>query len=348
MIRLKSLAGSIWQLLLTLGFLSLMLTCVLVLPKHLVNRSLSPTSAQPLLPVERLKAENDIRTTLLQSMGALVLLVGAIATWRQLYLSQQQLYISREGQITERFTRSIEQMGNTNIDIQLGGIYALERIANESVNDREPITEILTAFVRTHSPQPPKDEAPDTNLMPLQARAPAVQAAMTVLGRRKTDHVMEIVIPTKLTLNPVTQDMKASYPTVVTLELVNVDLRKANLANADLVAANLANANLEKANLYSAHLQCANLSGAVLRGADFDGTDFEGAILCGAHLEGADLCRALHLEKANLRSAWADSQTRWPDDFHWKAAGIKISSYKSPGKEVGDKLLVQSSGSDPD
>jgi hypothetical protein len=40
--------------------------------------------------------------------------------------------------------------------VRLGGIYALERIVNDSPDDRAIIIEVLTAFVRTHAPWPPK------------------------------------------------------------------------------------------------------------------------------------------------------------------------------------------------
>ena len=73
-------------------------------------------------------------------------------------LHRKNLKIAQEGQITERFTRAvdqlgaIDQLGNPAIEIRLGGIYALERIANESEKDYWPIMEILTAYVRKNSP----------------------------------------------------------------------------------------------------------------------------------------------------------------------------------------------------
>jgi hypothetical protein len=45
--------------------------------------------------LEGLKAQNEVRTTLLQGLAGMVLLVGAYFTWRQ-------LHTAREGQITER------------------------------------------------------------------------------------------------------------------------------------------------------------------------------------------------------------------------------------------------------
>jgi hypothetical protein len=58
----------------------------------------------------------------------------------------------RTGQITERFTKAIEQLGEEDedgeprLEIRLGGIYALERIARDSVQDYGQIMEILTAY----------------------------------------------------------------------------------------------------------------------------------------------------------------------------------------------------------
>jgi hypothetical protein len=53
--------------------------------------------------------------------------------------------------VTERYTRAIEQLGSDKIDIRLGGIYSLERIATDSTRDHPTIMEVLTAFIREHT-----------------------------------------------------------------------------------------------------------------------------------------------------------------------------------------------------
>lgn len=99
------------------------------------------------------------------------------------------LEITREGQITERFTRAIDQLGHAHLDVRLGGIYALERIARDSPGDRATIGEVLTAFIRSHAPWPPSlpgqylETAPIGQVPKLQERAPDVQATLWVLGR---------------------------------------------------------------------------------------------------------------------------------------------------------------------
>ena len=71
---------------------------------------------------------------------------------RQVQIGQEQLQVAQEGQITERFTRAIEQLGSDKMEVRLGGIYALERIANDSDKDYWPIMETLTAYVRERAP----------------------------------------------------------------------------------------------------------------------------------------------------------------------------------------------------
>ncbi|MFF4508406.1 hypothetical protein [Streptomyces sp. NPDC001401] len=87
------------------------------------------------------QAINDIRTTLLQGLAGIALLIGAFFTWRQLQVTSQ-------GQITQRFTTAVEQLGSPSPDVRFGAIFALERIADDSPYDRITIAEVLCAFIK--------------------------------------------------------------------------------------------------------------------------------------------------------------------------------------------------------
>jgi uncharacterized protein YjbI with pentapeptide repeats len=245
--------------------------------------------------VDRAKAESDLRGHLIQMVGGLVLALGAYFTWRTFRLNQ-------EGQITERFTRAVEQLANKEqLDIRLGGIYALERIAHDSETHYEPVLEVLTAFLREHTGRqgPPPDEPPQVRLDPSKAPRLGVdfQAAATVLGRRDRSHG------------------RVGYR----LDLREVNLRSASLSNADFSGANLTGAylvgaELSGADLNGADLTKANLSGARLSGnlswAFLDGADLSYAVLSYADLEGARLCGAdlsyAYLHGADLSYAVLD------------------------------------------
>jgi uncharacterized protein (DUF1697 family) len=224
--------------------------------------------------------------------------LGAYFTYRQLTNSREQLQISQQGQITERYTRAIDQLGHAQLDVRLGGIYALQRIARDSPVDRAIIGDVLTAFVRSHAPWPPRlpgqyiatasiDQVPE-----LQLRGPDVQASLSVLGEGGYGH---------------------SRGRGGRLDLHSVDLRNAELGYAHLEEAYLTDSHLEGATLYRAHLDGAHLEGATL-----DDVHLERATLDDAHLEGADLGRT------HLKGSLANEKTSWPAGFDWRAAGVMM------------------------
>jgi uncharacterized protein YjbI with pentapeptide repeats len=270
--------------------------------------------------LEVAKAQNEVRTTLLQGLGGVVLLVGAYFTYRQvtnsreqLAHSREQLQIAQQGQITERFTRAIDQLGHAQLDVRLGGIYALERIARDSPSDRGTIGEVLTAFVRSHAPWPPRlpgqylATAPIDQVPELQVRAADVQASLTVLGRggfAGTEGQGDR--PRRLDLH--SADLRHANLNGAHLE--GADFGHAHLEGADFSFAHLGKAaffyaHLEEAYFTHTHLERANLIGARLERAVANGAHLEGAILHIAHLEGAHFDLA-HLEGAHLNGAYLE------------------------------------------
>ncbi len=138
-------------------------------------------------PSSRVKAENDVRTTGVQALAGLALAIGAVFT-------AMTLVYNREQQVTERFTNAIDQLDRSReLDIRVGGIYALERIMRDSKRDHGAIVEVLTAFIRTRSVERKEALAREsrenatskTNTADEYAAVEAdIQAALTVLGRR--------------------------------------------------------------------------------------------------------------------------------------------------------------------
>ena len=246
--------------------------------------------------------QNDARSTLLQGLAGLILVAGAIATWRQ-------VQISRHGQITDRMSRAIEQLASDNIHVRIGGLYALERLAKDSAEDRQTVTKILTAFIRTRSPWL------DPRVPDHQHAAPALDDGMLRLGLRAEDVQMALYI---LGDRPHPDDERPLYLSFADLRIASLarrDLRgliceRANLAGSWLQRARLDNAYLKDTDLRQAHLEGAHLAGARLNNAHLEGADLHGADLRGADLTGA--C----LDGANLAGVQSDERTRWPKGFN--------------------------------
>ena len=195
--------------------------------------------------------------------------------------------VAGEQQITERFTRAIDQLGSENMAVRLGGIYALERIAKDSDKDHWQVMEVLTAYVRENAGF--KGEyaggVPVSDELEL---ATDIQAILTVQGRRNANY-----------------DKPGQY----------LDLRRTNLGRANLADANLQSANLADTNLQGAYLADTNLQGAYLAGTNLQKTYLIGANLQGADLNGANLRDAHGLTKEQLESARTDDKTVRPDDL---------------------------------
>ena len=160
---------------------------------------------------------------------------------------QQRTYeLAEQGQVTDRYTKAIEQLGSGKLDVRIGGIYALERIARDSADDHPTVVEVLAAFIREHSHEqwPPPDHPASREQEP--SVRPDVQAAITVIRRRDPSR----------------------------------DIQPIDLKRARLTCANLAGTNLIAACLTGADLTGADLTGVRLNDADLSGQ----ANLTGAHL----------------------------------------------------------------
>jgi Pentapeptide repeats (8 copies) len=248
----------------------------------------------------------------LQAIAGLAVLAGAVLAFQQLAEDRQQAIATREltlqGQASERFTRAIDQLGSPRREVQLGGIYGLEQIAQQAPANRLAVTEVLVAYLHRRIPRPAKPVLGMPEVEQLRIRAPDAQAALTVLARRQ-------VAPSDPRLDLGALDL-------IRANLGSGNLPRADLRGADLRLANLSNANLNHAALNAADLRSASLLVADLRGAFVRGADLRGAALYAAKLHNADL-RFSNLDGADLEGATADGTTRWPVGFDWRSAGVR-------------------------
>ena len=76
---------------------------------------------------------------------AALLALGAAAS---AYATMRNLNLSKQGQLTDRYKDAVAQLGDDQIAVRLGGIYALERLTKDSPPDQPTIMEVLGAFVR--------------------------------------------------------------------------------------------------------------------------------------------------------------------------------------------------------
>lgn len=226
----------------------------------------------------------------ISTLPGLAAIAAVLFTWVAVGQTKEELRIAEQGQITNRFNAAITNLGSKSIDVRLGGIYALQRIMQDSSRDHLTVVSVLATFVRDHAAIPGDGQGLDVT-----SKAPAdIQAAMGVLGTRPPGR-----------LEPLALDLPNTHLTGVTI--VRPLLRGAQLPEAVLTEAKLSGGNLVHANLNRATLIYATLSGADLTRADLGyayltGAFMGGSRLANANLEWADIAGA-DLSHADLTSA---------------------------------------------
>jgi len=294
----------------TFGFVAALVIAFLVLwqvPKQQTDNS-------TLVANDRIERENDARTTIAQIMVGIVLLGGLYFTFRNVAaaerkvgiaqenlgltqkniavaqtnvaVAQQNLAMTERGQITERFTRAIEQLGAVNkdgdpqLEIRIGGIYALESIAADSDRYYAVVMDVLTTYVRMNAPYVRdllRDEPPS---MPPEMD---IQATLAVIGRRRTPK------------------------TIVNEKL---DLTGCNLAGLRMNTARLDDINFSRSDLRDAFFQestfrrnwfdFTDLRGSTFLLSTFEDNAFRGTIVESAHFNG---CPGITMEVFSLTGA---------------------------------------------
>ena len=239
-------------------------------------------SRLPVAGAERARLINEFRRTLAQIIGGAILLGGAYGAW-------QQVQVAREGQITESFTRAIEQLGHRESQVRLGGIYGLERIARESEQEHPTIAAVLSAYVRAEAPWVAETVHASHSLEHKRLNTD-IQAALTVLGRR------------------VWRGTKHQR-----IDLSDTDLRFAHLEGAYLVGAVIKRTSMFKARLFRARLDAVLLNYADLRQANLTEVILRRSGLHGARLDSADFRHATGLTLGQIQSAHIDKNTKLPD-----------------------------------
>jgi hypothetical protein len=241
---------------------------------------------------QRAADEASTRTALIAGLAGLAALGSLTVTSLTYRLSQQ-------GQITDRYTKAVEQLGGDKLDVHLGGIYALERIAVDSKRDHQTIVEVLSTFVRERT-NPPCTENRTTS----QGKPAAdVQAAATVLGR----------LPHR---------KGVSRGNLQGATLVGAQLHQANLSGVWFQETNLSVADLSDADLQKADLSRTWLSGTNLSGAWLENSNLSGAWLSGTNLCGANLSCAKGLTQEQLNAATGDKTTKLPNGLQRPAAWL--------------------------
>ncbi|MEM0942974.1 MAG: pentapeptide repeat-containing protein [Pseudomonadota bacterium] len=276
----------------------------------IITRDLPGLADQGLSRLAAIMADGDAEEirNIAYAVGALLGALAILATIPfqliKTWMNERAALTAEAGQITDRINKAVAQLGAEktvkdatgertvpNLEVRLGGIYALERIAQDSLRDHIQVMEILTAYIRHNAPArdpslPDHEARHSHKTMKKEPPRIDIQASISVIGRRGDRQI--------------NKEHAESYR----LDLKGCNLRLANMSGVKF--------NLSHALLSHSFLDSTDLDGAQMMGCDLSHCYMHGTMLNGTRLDKADLYKAeLHgakfsavrLDRANLRNA---------------------------------------------
>ena len=220
--------------------------------------------------------------------------------WRSL-VAQKQVDVAEQGQITDRINKAVQGLGaekvvktqrkdsagnltyrkkdddrndysqpvmieltKPNLEVRIGAIYSLERIAQDSERDHIQIMEILCAYVRENSPATtlvPR-EPPFEHVTPRTD----IATVISVLARRSA-HQREIETKSRYRLN------------LSNSELSGMDFLKGDFSGTKFHGARLEGADFQQCKLYGTQFLSALLNYVDWHSADLMGARLDSAVI---------------------------------------------------------------------
>ncbi|MFI0779337.1 pentapeptide repeat-containing protein [Streptomyces sp. NPDC021212] len=213
------------------------------------------------------------------TLPALAAVAALVFTWVSVDQNGEQLRISEQGQITDRFNAAVEHLASNVLDVRLGGIYALQRIMTDSPRDEFSVIQILAAFVRERQPA---KSAPEGAAM--EKKLPSSGPATGGHGVCDSSFLADAKPPATDIRAAVTALAQRERPRDgnVHVDLTSTSLRGMDFSNLDLRGFILSGADLGQADFTKANLNGVDLSGANLVGAGMDGSDLRRAVISAA------------------------------------------------------------------
>ena len=121
----------------------------------------------------------SLRGNALQAVGAIAIGVGLMLTARSVTLAGRSLAVSREAQLGERVAHALDHLASDKIEVRVGGVYSLERLAAQAPQERGVILQVLTSLVRERTETRPQSGSRSES----GVAGPDAEAALDVLNR---------------------------------------------------------------------------------------------------------------------------------------------------------------------
>ncbi len=244
--------------------------------------------AKNLSDLDLIEKRIEIRKLVISAMSALLVVSAAVGAWRE-YRFEEYKDFGRQ------IVAAMNLLDSNSPAVQIGGVYALARVIEDSDRDAEPMLRALVSAL--HQWTNKKVRSRDAPLS-----GPAL-AAFRVFGE------LQMAV-----LNGCGR-----------LEFEELNLRSfrgenGRYVNCTFVNVDLTGSNMQGVNFSGATLVVVNFDESDLRNAQFDGAKLTGVSFVDADLRGASFEAATGLEVASFLSANIEG-ARFPPEFQKRLLG---------------------------
>ena len=202
----------------------------------------------------------DSGSTTIRNIGLVIggVLAILLAIWRSI--------VAERSLLNERYQKGAEMLGSDVLSVRLGGIYALQRLAEDNPKAYHiHIMQLFCAFVRGPTGKPESYYDPATDYESPRTEPPAppredVQAVLTAIGGRSR------------------AGLACEVASNFGLELDGADLSGVHLRRANLSGANLRGVYFAYARLFGVDMSGVDMALANLSDTDFSGRGQDPAI----------------------------------------------------------------------
>jgi uncharacterized protein YjbI with pentapeptide repeats len=216
-------------------------------------------------------------------------------------VARTNVYDATQRRITELYGRAVEQLGHEKAAVRLGGLYSLERLAQEEPEHRQTVVEVVCAYLRMPF-QPPSltgskpslgdlEQASGSRENVIEGNASKEEFQVRLAAQRLLARHLEVPV------SDGGEDRSANSP-VSYWPGIRIDLFGALLVDLDFSRCNLFNVDFRRARFIgNAAFQGAHFQGTV----SFLGAEFEGE----AWFQGSDFSTHAGFYKAKFsHDAW--------------------------------------------
>lgn len=290
-------------------------------------------------------------STKIRNIGLLIAGVIALplAIWRS-WIGERQADTAQQNLLNERYQKGSEMLGNSVLSVRLGGIYALQHLAEDHPEQYHvQILRLFCAFMRHPTEDNSMEIGEHTNIVSANRQKinsdtylrEDVESVLRAIATRSEKDI-ELEKKAKFHLHLYATNLHSVRIRgfkIYTVKLDDIKKKPSfndneNLSHVAFWDVDLSNAHLDSTDFSRSVFDGTNLSGAHLSEANLSGTEWLNAILKDTLIAGADLSNAwireTDLSNADLSGADLSGAVFFETDL----SGVKLSEANLSGTNL--------------